>query len=807
MKLFTLPKPIVIDTEEKAKELLDKILSSPEDTPWAFDTETSGKSIRNKTTPMLDKIVCWSISDGVDRWCIHGPVDDRGYIDDTELYLDTLKPFFCGTNLKIAHNLKYDMHCLLNHQIEIAHPRLDTMVLHWLWDERKPHDLKSVSRELLELQMTPYNKTFKRLDPADLLAKSAFKNDEEWNSHYTRVVYYSSLDAYVTSLLYTELKKYLDNIPWKDDKSLYDFYTEIETRFTDVLFSMERTGVCIDLERITETEKTITARLDELQYYFNEVSGKHINLNSNPQLRDLLYGKLKLPVVKMTAGGSSGKRESSTDAEALGTLRKHNPEVVDNLLEFRKLSKLLSTYVRGIKKSIDMSPDGRLHPTYNQHITRTGRLCVHKDTIIPTNLGNYKISEIPYTAMVFTHEGNFREVTSVIYKGRETLYRLQVVDGETGHISIICTLDHKFYTPTGWRSLSELEVNDEIFTYETDDNDFFIAHKYMYAASKYGIEYVSKYRSLNYIKSIEYSGVDEVWDIQVKGDHSYAAQGFWNHNSGSSPNTQNIPVRDDIFKLRQLFIPTPGKTLIIADYSQAEIRLIAELSGDKNLIEDLKGDVYKKVCSKILGISEDEVTSTYRDIFKIIVLATNYMMGPRTLSDNISSSIGWENTPYKDYPDKIKLSASLLDQYFELYPSLKSYIRDIPFICKSRKPYPHVRTLLGRYRRLPEILSMDIGAAKMAEREAVNTGPQGGVGDIMRGAMIKIHANQKLKDYGVRLLLQIHDEVVVEVDTDKAFEAAKILVDILEHPLDDYGVTFEIPLLIDYEISDLWVKA
>ena len=637
MKLFELPTPRIIENDSQAKEFLEEIYSQQKFL-WAMDTETTGVSVKNKTSPMADEILCWSMSDGVDRVMLY----------PEQLYL--FKDFFKDPKIeKVFHNIKYDRHCLLNHSYEMVHPLYDTMVMHWLMDERKKHKLDDIAYSLFGLNMRPYKKVFGYKRKPDELLTNNFDTIEEWEEHKNKVIEYATLDAYSTAHIFLEIRKYLQEIPWKDDKSLWDYYIEIERFFTDVLFNMERRGIAIDIEHLEEVETKIKQEMDDIQSYFNYKAGRPVNLNSTPQLREFLYTDLGLPVLEYTPGGQGGKRNPSTSEATLKKLEKHGTEIIGNLLRHRKIGKVITTYTSNIRRSVSIINDGKLHFTLNQHITKTGRL------------------------------------------------------------------------------------------------------------------------------------------------------------SGSNPNTQNIKARNDEFNLRYSFKSTPGKKLIIADYSQAEVRVIAELSKDEQMIEDLKGDIYKKSYAGMFEMDESEVTDIQRKFQKPIVLGTNYGMGSGTLMNKIDSEVGWENTPFKDESNKLELCNRLLELYFSRYPKLKQYIEAIPYIARTRD-VPHVRTLLGRYRRLPELIGEDYGVVKAAEREAVNTGPQAGVGDIMRGAMLKIENNKRLQELGTVLLLQIHDEVVLETDSENVEESIKIVKEILENPLEDYGITFQVPLLIDIDYSDKWIK-
>lgn len=640
MKLFELPTPIVISSEQEAKDLCDSILSNPK--PWAIDTETTGKSIKNKTSAIIDRIICWSLSDGVNRYFLY------------DYHLKHFIPFFNSDKVeKIFHNMKYDCHCLLNQGITVAHPKYDTMVMHWLYDERRPHGLKDVAKEFFEFSTKSYSKTFPRIQADELLTPKKLKISPE--EHLRKVVEYATLDALMTAHVFFELKEKLKGISWKEDKSLWEFYLTVERFFSDVLFDMERRGICINAKILEEANKTIEKELEEIRVWFNQINEGPINLNSPAQLGKLLYSKFKFPVVKKTKGGASGQVKPSTDEEALDKLQdkelsKEAKEMLNKLLYYRGLDKHKSTYIDGILNRLKLMPDNKLHTAFNQHITKTGRL------------------------------------------------------------------------------------------------------------------------------------------------------------SSDGPNVQNIPGEEgDKYKIRYSFCALPGKKLIISDYSQAEVRVVAELSGDTKLKKDLEGDVYRKVCSRVFNIEENQVSPQLRKIFKKIVLGTNYGLGAKALAKQIEKEIGWENTEYRDRTNKEAVCKYFIDSYFNIYTDLKTHVDMVPFIARSF-PLPHVRTILGRFRRLPELLSDEYGVKSEAEREAINIGPQGGVGDIMRGAMLQVHRNERLKELGCHLLMQIHDELVLEVESENVEEAKGIIEEIMKNPLKDFNITFSVPLLVETAIDTVWRK-
>jgi DNA polymerase-1 len=223
--------------------------------------------------------------------------------------------------------------------------------------------------------------------------------------------------------------------------------------------------------------------------------------------------------------------------------------------------------------------------------------------------------------------------------------------------------------------------------------------------------------------------------------------------SSSEPNLQNIPIRTEVGReIRRAFIAEPGHSLLSADYSQIELRILAHMSGDEVLIqtfvEDL--DIHTRTASEIFGLPEGEITTEMRRKAKAVNFGIIYGIS----AFGLAQDIGVSNAEAKRY----------IDSYFARYPKVRVFIDETIARAKSAG---FVTTLLGRKRFIPELASAAAPVRNFGERMAVNTPIQGTAADLIKLAMIQIHDILTERGQGSRMILQVHDELIFEVpDTD-----------------------------------------
>lgn len=408
---------------------------------------------------------------------------------------------------------------------------------------------------------------------------------------------------------------------------LNTLYTEIELPLQEVLAALEVTGITVDKMGLTVLNTIISEKIVELLTAIYQLAGEEFNVNSTKQLGQVLFEKLQLPVLKKTKTGYS------TDAEVLERLAVEFPHpLLANLLEYRTLTKLKSTYLDGLKPLINQST-GRIHTTFNQTVTATGRL------------------------------------------------------------------------------------------------------------------------------------------------------------SSSDPNLQNIPIRsEEGRKIRNLFIPgEKWQQLMSADYSQIELRVLAHMSGDVNLIDAFKNnqDIHTRTAAKVFGVSAAEVTGEMRSRAKAVNFGIVYGISDYGLSRDIHVTR--------------KEASKYIDSYFEMYHGVKELMDRM--VAKAHEE-EFVTTLFGRRRYLPDINSRNFNLRSFAERTAMNTPIQGTAADIIKKAMIDVY--RKINQAGLcsRILLQVHDELVLEVTDEEIPVVAKIVKESMENV-----VELSVPLVADIKFGKNWALA
>ena len=388
-------------------------------------------------------------------------------------------------------------------------------------------------------------------------------------------------------------------------EELWSLYETIELPLIHTLVVMEKNGIYIDTEKLAETTARFKEELTQVQEEIYELAGETFNINSPKQLGVILFEKLNLPIIKKTKTGYS------TDAEVLDMLRHESP-IVEKILAYRSVAKLVSTYCEGLAVLIN-DKTHRIHTTFNQMVTATGRL------------------------------------------------------------------------------------------------------------------------------------------------------------SSSDPNLQNIPVRTEKGReIRALFYPGAGyDTLVSADYSQIELRILAHLSGDEALIK---------------AFVEGKVTSEERSHAKAINFGIIY-----GISDfGLSRDLGITRGEAKNY----------IDLYFSRYPKVKEYMdRMVQEAHETGK----VRTMFGRQRELPDINSRNFNRRSFAERTAMNTPIQGTAADIIKLAMNQVEQKLEEQNFTSRLLLQVHDELVLEVVNSELEAIEELLRSTMQSV-----VELQVPLIVDVHHAENW---
>ena len=262
--------------------------------------------------------------------------------------------------------------------------------------------------------------------------------------------------------------------------------------------------------------------------------------------------------------------------------------------------------------------------------------------------------------------------------------------------------------------------------------------------------------------------------------------------SSSNPNLQNIPVRGPLGKrMRSCFIAGPGRLLVSADYSQVELRVLAHVSQDPALLEAFRNgeDIHARTAALVYDLPPDQVNPDQRRNAKTINFGLIYGMGAQKLAQELKIS----TTQAKDF----------IARYFERLQGLKEFYEGVE---ASARKHGFVTTLGGRRRLLPDINSASGQAAALARRQAINTVIQGSAADIIKLAMLAVARDERLRELDARLLLQVHDELLLEVPADAAEEAGALVARLMQDVC-PAGKELSVPLLVDWGTGHDWGAA
>ncbi len=403
-------------------------------------------------------------------------------------------------------------------------------------------------------------------------------------------------------------------------KKLYD---EIEMPLVFVLADMEKEGVRAEKAELESYGAQLTGRIAELETSIYEKAGETFNINSPKQLGVILFEKLQMPNGKKTKTGYS------TAADVLERLAPDYP-IVSEILEYRQLTKLKSTYADGL--ALCIAPDGRIHSTFNQTITATGRI------------------------------------------------------------------------------------------------------------------------------------------------------------SSTEPNLQNIPIRMELGRLiRKVFVPKDGYVFIDADYSQIELRVLAHMSGDQNLIAAYQHaeDIHRITASQVFHTPLEEVTDLQRRNAKAVNFGIVYGISSFGLSQDLSITR--------------KEAEGYIASYFETYPGIKTFLDRLVTDAKEKG---YAETMFGRRRPVPELSSSNFMQRSFGERIAMNSPIQGTAADIIKIAMIRVKQRLDREQLKSKLILQVHDELLIEAAADEEEYVKKLLAEEMRHAA-DLAVTLE----VDVQSGKNWFEA
>ena len=301
------------------------------------------------------------------------------------------------------------------------------------------------------------------------------------------------------------------------------------------------------------------------------------------------------------------------------------------------------------------------------------------------------------------------------------------------------------------------------------------------------IEKILEYRQLTKLNSTYVEGLKPFINPKTKRIHSFFHQTITatGRISSTEPNLQNIPTRIEFGKqLRKVFKPEEGKVYIDADYSQIELRVLAHLSGDEHMIEAFKNgeDIHKQAASKVFGIPVEEVTKEQRSSAKAVNFGIVYGIS----EFGLGQQLGINRNKAKEY----------IEQYLSEYSGVRMFMQDA---IKNAKETGYSMTMYGRRREISELKSNNYMVRQFGERAAMNTPVQGTAADIMKIAMIKVFNELQKKDLKTKIVLQVHDEMMLEAPIEEKEEVKKLLQECMES-----AAILRVPLIAEVSEANNW---
>ncbi|MEC5421963.1 DNA polymerase I [Virgibacillus sp. C22-A2] len=299
------------------------------------------------------------------------------------------------------------------------------------------------------------------------------------------------------------------------------------------------------------------------------------------------------------------------------------------------------------------------------------------------------------------------------------------------------------------------------------------------------------YRQLGKLQSTYIEGLLKVVDSNTNKIHTRFNQALTQTGRLSSiePNLQNIPIRlEEGRKIRQAFVPSKKDWIIFAaDYSQIELRVLAHIAKDEKLVAAFKNDldIHTQTAMDVFHVDREEITANMRRQAKAVNFGIVYGISDFGLSQNLGITR--------------KEAKQFIERYFESYPGVKKYMNEI---VQDAKHKGYVSTLMKRRRYLPEITSRNFNLRSFAERTAMNTPIQGTAADIIKKAMIDLHGKLLEEKLSARMLLQVHDELIIEAPREEIEQLKDIVPAMMENTVD-----LIVPLKVDYAYGESWFDA
>ena len=628
--------------------------------------------------------------------------------------------------LKVGQNLKYDLEVLRNYGIELKGKMWDTMIAHYLIQPELRHGIDYMAETILKYQ---------KIHTEELIGKKGKNQLTMRDLSPQRVYEYACEDADIALRLKNNLELELRN------KECEQLFYNIEMPLMQVLAEMEINGVCIDATSLKETSKIFSNRLKEAEKDIYEIAGEEFNISSPKQVGDILFGKLKI----IDNPKKTKSWQYVTNEKELEVI-KESHSIVGKILEYRKLNSILTERTKK-KTAINQMPDlfGFIGEQDDNNSSKQSHLEVSKQM-------NQLEKEIYELA------GEKFKIMSPKQVGTILFDKMKIIDNPKK--------TETWQYVTNEEILQQLKGKHEI------------------------VEKILNYRETEklmgtYVDALPTLVNKKTGHIHTSFNQTVTATG---RLSSSDPNLQNIPVRgEDGKEIRKVFVPEPGCLFFSADYSQIELRVMAHLSGDENMINVFKEgkDLHAATAATIYKKSIDEVTRDERTKSKRANFGIIYGITVFGLAERLDISR--------------EESKQLIDGFFQTFPKVKDYMDNA---IEEARQKGFVETLFGRRRYLKDINSHNATVRGFAERNAINAPIQGTAADIIKVAMIQIYRRFKAENLKSKMILQVHDELNFSVYPDEKEKVERIVIEEMQK-----AIVMKVPLIADCGFGNNWLEA
>ena len=818
--LDTIPVHLVESQSEATRVV--QVLSNRDDLLHACDTEVEGLDL-NRSPIGQGKVVCLSI--------YSGPELDFGSGPGRPLWVDTTQPGVLEafqpwlerpTALKLWHNYGFDRHVLWNHGIDVRGFGGDTMHMARLWDASRlaGYSLEQLTGELCDRQKISMKDIFGRPKlrndgtPGKTIELPPIKDIQEDPMLRPDWIQYSVYDAQGTWLLHQELETRLRKVEWifkgstaEPGLHLYDYYCRYWRPFGEMLTDMERIGLRVDkAEKLPKAERLATQARNEAELHFRTWAALYrretwfMNPSSSTQVQQLLFGgnqkKKSNQHLPLTRAFNIDRDEHELlEAARDGTVDEHaiaygvNLDIGSSVTSQELVRKTVKTLkVAELKKELEE----RGLDTSGKKVDLVLRLTEALPEAVP---------KFEKTSNAVRPPKASRKLEFEIQS-----FRLETVKDTTA----------------GWPAV-DADVLGQLAGAPSETPPKYGKAYESWGDKALGVDACLAFDSLLRMGQTDTMLSNFILPLQDLADEESRIHCSLNLNtetgrlSARRPNLQNQPAHEkDSYQIRDAFTASEGNALIVADYGQLELRLLAHITECRSMIDAFAagGCFHSRTAMGMFDHVRDAVESGE------VLLEWDYSKGKPDrplLKDKFGSerrrakvlnfSIAYGKTVYglaKDWGVSIDEAERMVQAWYTGREEVQNWQRDT---IKTAQETGATRTLMGRYRDLKGIQSGSSKVRRHLERAAINTPIQGGAADIMTLAMLKIHRSPPLRDMGYRLVLQVHDEVILEGPAKFADEALSEVVSCMRHPFDDALGSLLVDLDVDAKTAFTWYQA